>query len=91
MDGIFGQIFDTRNNTKTQYFGDLAQNSDLYSSDNSNKVMEKLISVATSFAADPADYGTTQEEKESKALFMTPIIFITESMIKEAHSKGINW
>ena len=91
IDGIFGQIFDTRNNTKTQYFGDLAQYSDLYSSDNSNKVMEKLISVATSFAADPADYGTTQEEKESKALFMTPIIFITESMIKEAHSKGINW
>ena len=91
IDGIFGQIFDTRNNTKTQYFGDLAQYSDLYSSDNSNKVMEKLISVATSFAADPADYGTTQEEKESKALFMTPTIFITESMIKEAHSKGINW
>ena len=91
IDDIFGQIFDTRNNTKTQYFGDLAQYSDLYSSDNSNKVMEKLISVATSFAADPADYGTTQEEKESKALFMTPTIFITESMIKEAHSKGINW
>ena len=90
-DDIFGKVYDRPRKTKSQNFMDLVILSDLYSTDDINKETEKLKRVAVSFAVDPADFGTTKEEKGDQTLYLATTIYITENMIDEAHSKGIDW
>ena len=89
---IFGESYFNLTERDSRAFDSLAYLSDLYySTDDINKGTEKLKRVAVSFAADPADYGTTEEEKRGQSLYLATTIYITENMIDEAHSKGIDW